>query len=155
MKVDVCVETVIRRPVAEVAALAGDPGRTAEWYENITSAEWETTPPVAIGSRVAFVAHFLGRRIAYTYEVTELVPNQRLVMRTSQGPFPMETTYAWEPVEGGTRMTLRNRGTPSGFGSVAAPIMARAMRRANTKDLAALRTLLEKGEPEPGDRPTG
>lgn len=83
------------------------------------------------------------------------MPGQRLVMRTSQGPFPMETTYTWEPAEGGTRMTLRNRGTPSGFGSIAAPIMARAMRRANTKDLAALRTLLEDGDQERGNRSTG
>jgi hypothetical protein len=102
-------------------------------------------PPATVGSRIAFGARFLGRRIAYTYEIVELVPGERLRMRTAEGPFPMETTYTWEPVEGGTRMTLRNRGTPSGFGSLAAPKMARAMRRATTKDLAALRRLLESG----------
>jgi hypothetical protein len=141
--VDVRTDTVIRRPVAEVAAYAGNPTNAPEWYANISSVEWETPPPVAVGSRMAFVAHFLGRRLAYTYEVTELVPGERLVMRTAQGPFPMETTYTWEPVGDGTRMTLRNRGRPSGFSAVARPVMAAAMRRANTKDLAALRTLLE------------
>lgn len=143
MDVDIRTETVIRRPQAEVAAFAGDPANAPAWYVNISSVEWETPPPAAVGSRIAFVAHFLGRRIAYTYEVTELVDGERLVMRTAQGPFPMATTYTWEPVAGGTRMTLRNVGRPSGFGALTAPLVARAMRRANEKDLAALAALLE------------
>ena len=143
--VDVVTETVIRRPVAEVSAYAGDPTNAPEWYVNIASVEWETPPPVAVGSRMAFVARFLGRRLAYTYQVTELVPGERLVMRTAQGPFPMETTYTWQALDdGATRMTLRNRGRPSGFTAVAGPVMAAAMRRANHADLTRLRTLLEE-----------
>ena len=82
--------------------------------------DWKTPPPVAVVSRMDFVAQFLRRRLAYTYEVVELVPERRLVMRTADGPFPMETTYTWEPAgEGATRkMTLRNRGNPSGFSRV-------------------------------------
>ncbi|TFV92882.1 ATPase [Blastococcus sp. CT_GayMR20] len=144
--VDVLTETVIRRPVREVSAYAADPTNAPEWYVNIASVEWETPPPVAVGSRMAFVARFLGRRLAYTYEVTELVPGERLVMRTAQGPFPMETTYTWQALDdGATRMTLRNRGRPSGFAAVAGPVMAAAMRRANQQDLARLRSLLEQG----------
>ena len=143
--VDVLTETVIRRPVAEVAAFAGDPTNAPEWYVNIDSVEWRTAPPVAVGSCMDFVARFLGRRLAYTYEVIELVPDQRLVMRTADGPFPMETTYTWEALDdGATRMTLRNRGRPAGFSAVVAPFMAGAMRRANQKDLAALRNRLER-----------
>ncbi len=143
MAVDVTVETVIARPVDEVAAYAADPTHAPEWYVNIRSVEWQTPPPVAVGSRMDFVAHFLGRRIAYTYEVVELVPGERLVMATAQGPFPMRTTYTWEPVAGGTRMTLTNTGEPSGFARVAAPVMERAMRRATSKDLARLAAILE------------
>jgi hypothetical protein len=67
-----------------------------------------------------------------------------MVMRTAQGPFPMETTYAWQPThDGRTRMTLRNRGEPAGFGKITAPVMAGAMRRANLKDLARLKHILE------------
>jgi hypothetical protein len=142
--VDVLTETVIRRPCAEVAAYAGDPTNAPEWYVNIASVEWRTPPPVAIGSRMDFVATFLGRRLAYTYEVVELEPGRRLVMRTADGPFPMETTYTWEPVgDDATRMTLRNRGRPSGFAAVTGPVMAAAMKRANRQDLAALRQRLE------------
>jgi hypothetical protein len=144
--VDVRTETVIRRPCGEVAAYAGDPTNAPDWYANISSVEWRTPPPVTVGSRMDFVATFLGRRLAYTYEVAELAPGRRLVMRTADGPFPMETTYTWEPLgPGSTRMTLRNRGRPSGFSGLAAPFLASAMRRANHKDLAALRARLEAG----------
>lgn len=145
MQVDVTVSTVINRPPAAVAAYAGDPGNAPEWYVNIRSVEWETEPPARVGSRMAFVAQFLGRRLAYTYEVTELVPGERLVMRTAQGPFPMQTTYTWAAEGGGTLMTLRNTGEPSGFARIAAPVMRRAMLGAMTKDLRRLKRLLEAG----------
>jgi uncharacterized membrane protein len=142
--VDVQTEMVIERPLEVVAGYAGDPTQAPEWYVNIQSVEWQTSPPVAVGSRLDFVARFLGRRLAYTYEVVELEPQSRLVMRTADGPFPMETTYTWSAAgDDRTLMTLRNRGEPSGFSTVAAPIMATAMRRANIKDLARLKRLLE------------
>jgi uncharacterized membrane protein len=145
MAVDVQTEVVVNRPAGQVAAYAGDPSNAPRWYKNIESADWKTPPPIAVGSRLAFVAHFLGRRLAYTYEVIELVPGRRLVMRTAEGPFAMETTYTWEAVsEGQTRMTLRNRGEPSGFSRIAAPLMAAAMRRANQQDLANLKRLMEE-----------
>ncbi|MDP2305025.1 MAG: SRPBCC family protein [Pseudomonadota bacterium] len=144
MAVDIVVETLIQRPRAVVVAFAGDPGRAPEWYVNIKSIEWETPPPLAVGSRMAFVAQFLGRRLAYTYEVREWLPNERLVMSTAQGPFPMETTYTWDEEAGGTRMTLRNRGEPAGFSALVAPLMAVMMRRAMTADLAKLKGVLER-----------
>jgi hypothetical protein len=143
-EVEVVTEAVIPRPVAEVAAYAADPSNAPDWYVHIAQVEWETEPPIGVGTRVAFVARFLGRRIAYTYEVTEFEPDRHLVMRTAQGPFPMETSYSWQPVPGGTRMTLRNRGRPSGFGTVAAPVIAAAMRKANRNDLAALTAILSQ-----------
>ena len=144
MTVDVESAIVINRPVSEVSRYAADPENAPLRYVNIKSVEWVTPPPAQVGSRVAFVAHFLGRRLRYTYELVELIPNKRLVMRTSEGPFPMETTYTWESnPDGTTRMTLRNRGTPSGFSVWVAPLMAMAMRRANRKDLALLKKQLE------------
>lgn len=144
MSLDVTVETLIERPVADVAAFAGDPSRAPEWYTNIKSVQWRTEPPLSIGSRMDFVANFLGRRLSYTYEVVDLVAGERLVMRTALGPFPMETTYEWEAVgDLRTRMRLRNRGEPAGFGRIAAPVMATAVRRNTTKDLQRLKHLLE------------
>lgn len=99
-EVDVLSTITIDRPRAEVAAFAGDPDNVTRWYANIASVEWETAPPVAVGSRVAFVD---------------------------------------------TLMTLRNRGAPSGFATLLAPLTAAAVRRANRKDLAALKAVLESG----------
>ena len=107
------------------------------WYENIKAVERRSE------RSVAFTAEFLGRRLTYTYEIAEDVPGERLVMRTSEGPFPMETTYVWEDSNGGTRMTLRNRGQPKGFSKLARPLLAAAMRRAVTRDLERLKQILE------------
>jgi len=142
--VDVVTDIVIDRPISVVASYAADPTNAPAWYANIDSVEWKTEPNVAVGSRVAFVARFLGRRLEYTYELVEYAPGVRLVMRTAEGPFPMETTYTWTAVTAtSTTMELRNRGEPAGFSKVAAPFMARAMRRANRQDLAKLKTILE------------
>ena len=143
MSVDVVSEIEIERPRTEVAAFACDPDNATRWYENIESIEWRTPPPLTVGTRLEFVARFLGRRLAYTYEVREHVAGRRFVMSTAQGPFPMETTYTFEEIPQGTRMSLRNRGEPSGFAKVGAPLMERAMRRANRADLRRIKDLLE------------
>lgn len=144
MAVDVATEIEIGRSREEVAAYSADPDNAPKWYVNIKSVEWKTPPPLRIGSQIAFVAHFLGRRMAYVYEIAELQTGHKLVMRTADGPFPMETTYEWETLDDkSTRMRLRNRGNPAGFSRVAAPFMEFAMRRANRKDLARLKEILE------------
>ena len=142
MPVDVTVSRFIPAPIEVVAAYAGDPTNAPAWYANIRSVRWRTDPPISLGSEVDFVARVLGREIAYTYEVTELIPASRLVMATRQGPFPMRTTYTWEPRDSGTVMTLRNDGDPQGFAALAAPVMQRAMRRAMKADLAHLEAVV-------------
>jgi uncharacterized protein YndB with AHSA1/START domain len=144
MALDVTTEIVIASPRQDVAAFAIDPDRIPLWYPNIRSIEWKSDPPLRVGTRLAFVAEFLRRRLEYTYEVVEHVPGERLVMRTSEGPFPMETTYTWRDAgDRRTAMTLRNRGTPGGFSRLVAPLLSLAMRRANAKDLALLKAILE------------
>lgn len=146
MAVDVVTSIEIARPRTDVAAYASDPDHATEWYSNINSVEWQSPKPAVEGSRLAFVARFLGRRLAYTYAIREMVPGEKFVMSTEQGPFPMQTIYTWaDTPSGGTLMTLRNVGEPSGFGNLSAPVVAAAMRRANRKDLAKLKEVLEHG----------
>lgn len=143
MAVDVLTDILIQRPPEQVASFAGNPDQAPAWYVNIKAVEWKTSPPLQVGSRVAFVAHFLGRKLEYTYEIHEWIPDKKLVMATADGPFPMETTYTWAAEGDGCRMTLRNRGEPSGFSKLAAPLMTMAMRRANEADLRKLKGILE------------
>jgi len=145
--IDVVTQIDIAAPIDRVSRIAADPDNVPAWYVRIESVEWKTPRPVAVGTRVAFVAHFLGRRLAYTYEVVELVPGERLVMRTSDGPFPMETSYFWEASgASSTRMTLRNRGEPAGFSALVRPFLSWMIRRANRHDLKRLKQLLERAE---------
>jgi Polyketide cyclase / dehydrase and lipid transport len=143
--VDVTTEIEINRPRAEVASFASDPDNSTAWYENIEAVVWKTPKPAVVGSQLAFTARFLGRRLTYVYEIKESMPGELLMMATAQGPFPMETTYRWRDTpSGGTWMSLRNRGEPSGFSRLVSPFMARAMRRANRKDLARLKEIVER-----------
>ncbi len=145
MGVDVRSQITIKRTREEVAHYASDPDHATEWYKNIEAVRWKTPRPLAVGSQFAFVAKFLGRRLSYTYEVVELVPADRFVMRTSEGPFPMETSYEWmDASDGGTLMVLRNRGAPTGFARIMTALMPIAIRSANRKDLRRLKAILER-----------
>ena len=142
--VDVLTDIIINRPLDKVANYAANPDNAPEWYVNIKSAVWKSPKPLTVGSQIAFKAQFLGRELAYTYEIVEYIPGQKLVMRTAEGPFPMETTYTWTAIdESHTRMTLNNKGQPSGFSKLFAPLMATMMRKANTKDLKRIKEILE------------
>ena len=150
LPVDVTTSIVIKRPREEVYDFVCDPDNTLRWYNNIKSVEWQTPRPAGLGSKFAFQANFLGKRLSYTYEVVALIPNELFTMRTAQGPFPMETSYMFDAFDStdsaapsSTLMKLRNRGEPTGFSAVFAPIMATMIRRANVKDLALLKSALE------------
>jgi Polyketide cyclase / dehydrase and lipid transport len=143
--VDVLTEINIQCSIDKVSEFAANPDNAPKWYVNIHSAEWQTPKPLSIGSRIAFKAKFLGRELAYVYEVVELIIGQKLVMRTANGPFPMETTYTWEAIDDKmTRMTLRNKGNPTGFSTFFSPIMSTMMTKANKKDLKKIKDILEK-----------
>ncbi|BBH23030.1 ATPase [Paenibacillus baekrokdamisoli] len=143
--VDVQTEIVINCTRDKVSDYAANPDNAPEWYTNIKSAEWRTPKPLEVGSKIAFKAQFLGKQLAYVYQIVTYKPGSLLVMKTADGPFPMETIYTWEPADANsTRMTLRNKGNPTGFSMLFAPFMSLMMRRANKKDLKKIKTIMEE-----------
>lgn len=143
--VDVITEITINCPVSQVSEYASNPDHAPEWYVNIHAVEWKTPKPLQVGTQIAFRAKFLGRELAYVYEITDYIPNELMVMKTANGPFPMETIYTWKAIdEYQTLMTLRNNGDPKGFNKVISPFMEPMMRRANMKDLKKIKAILEQ-----------
>ncbi len=147
MGVDVSVAIAIDRPPATVMAFASDPMNDPAWIGGIRSVEILSPGPVGAGTIVKRVASFLGRKIDYTTEITDLEPGVRLTMTSLAGPFPLAVTYGFEPATAGTRMTIRNTGDPKGLFRLTEPLLKAAIRRNVRRDLAALKSLLETADP--------
>jgi uncharacterized membrane protein len=145
MSIDVTAEVAIHRPLGAVATYMVDPANDPTWIGGVREVRVETPPPLAVGSRVARVAHFLGKRVEYLNEVTELDPDRVLDMRSVKAPFPMRVTYSFEAADGGGTTIVRNRvrGAPGGFFALFGPLLAPLVRRSVQKDLERLRDVLE------------
>lgn len=141
---DIITEIIINKNIDEVANYTANPDHAPNWYDNIESVEWKTPKPLEIGSRLAFVANFLGRKLSYTYEIVEFIPLKRMIMKTSEGPLLMETIYTWYVWDlDHTKMTLQNRVKPKGFYIFMAPFLESMMKTANKKDLVKIKRIIE------------
>jgi uncharacterized membrane protein len=143
MSIDITAQVAIRRPRAEVAAYMIDPANDPTWIGGVREVRMETPPPVRTGSRVARVASFLGRRVEYVNEVTDLDPERVLDMRSVKAPFPMRVTYSFEDDGAATIVRNRVRGDPGGFFALFGPVLAPLVKRSVQRDLERLRDVLE------------
>jgi carbon monoxide dehydrogenase subunit G len=150
MRIDVTAQVEVGRPRAEVAAFMTDPANDPAWIGGVREVRLETPPPLRAGSRVARVAAFLGRRVEYINEITELDPDRVLDMRSVKAPFPMRVTYSFEDAAAahgdGAATVVRNRvqGDPGGFFALFGPLLAPLVRRSVQRDLERLRDVLER-----------
>jgi uncharacterized membrane protein len=136
----------IQRPRAEVAAWAADPDNAPRWRKDVDKVEWKSQPPLRTGARIALTTPSLGLPLAYRYTVEEHVPGERTVLRTEEGPFPIETTLSFADAgDGATEVMLTTSGEKKGS-KVANRILERTIRRTSRKDLARLKKILESGE---------
>ena len=143
MPVDVTATGTIDRPREQVAAYLRDPANDTTWIGGIRSARLLTPRPVAVGSQVERVASFLGRRVQYVNEITELTAD-RLAMRSVRSPFPMRVTYGHRDAgDSTTEVSVRVQGDAGRFYALAAPLLGPAVRRSITRDLRNLKRVLE------------
>ena len=144
MNIDVKAEVVINRPKDEVAGFAMNADNDPIWIGGIVEAKVVTEPPFGKGTKVARVAKFMGRRMEYTPEVIRYEPGKLLEMSTDV-PFEMTIRYEFEDAGDGTLARIRVQGEGSGFYRLAAPLLARMVKRNVTSDLRTLKRLLESG----------
>lgn len=142
MSLDVISSAVVRRTPADVFQFLCRPENDLLWTSGLIEAKVLTAGPFGTGTRIERVSKFLGRRMTYTIDVTEIVEDERIEMTTSAGPFPIQVTYLLEPVDGGTRFSIRNRGEPSGFFALTGPLLAVAVRRQVQLDVETLADIL-------------
>lgn len=143
--IDVSTEIDINCSRDKVAEYSANPDNAPKWYVNIKAAKWKTPKPLKVGSQIVFKAKFMGKALVYIYEIAEYAAERKMVMKTLTGPFPMETIYTWETIEGNiTRMSLQNKGNPGGLFRLLTPLFSFAIRKANNKDLQRLKQIIER-----------
>ena|SRR5689334_22763149 len=142
--IDVSTKIDINCSRDKVAEYSANPDNAPKWYVNIKGAKWRTPRPLKVGSQIIFKAKFLGKSLVYIYEISEYAAKQKMVMKTIVGPFPMETIYTWQSIDGNiTRMSLQNRGNLPGLSRLLTPLFSFAIRKANNKDLQRLKQIIE------------
>ena len=143
MAVDVTAAITVDRRRDDVAGYLRDPANDPAWIGGLRSARLVTSPPVTVGSQVERVASFLGRRVEYVNEITELTPD-RMAMRSVRAPFPLQVTYEFDDAPGGgTLARIRTGGDTGGYYRFAGPLLATMVKRGVARDLRTLKKLLE------------
>ena len=144
LKVEISCE--IKRPVEEVFAYATDPAKTPEWKTSVLESSAEPEGPMRVGTQIHTVMRLLGRRLESTAEVTEFVPNRKLVQKANS-PFPVEVTCLTEPTSAGTKVTAMAVAEPGGFFKMAEPVLVLIAKKQGHAELATMKALLEAREP--------
>jgi uncharacterized protein YndB with AHSA1/START domain len=138
--VDVEVTRMMRAPPEAVASVMFDPDRDPEWIGGARSVERLSPEPLLAGARVRRTGGFLGKKFSWVTEVLEHVPDRLLRMRFVEGPMSGEVCYRIEPVAGGCKVSIRNRGGAS----FPMPGMGLLLRRSVARDLDRLAGLVSR-----------
>jgi len=142
--VDVSTEIIINLPKEKVTEFALDPANVPDWCTHIKSVEWDHDAPLRAGAKLVFNEQIMRRPYKQVYEVVEIIPGQKVIMKSQSNGLRMETTVAWQAInENTTCMTLRNRGIPVAFSKPIAPLLKLAIRNASRRNLKHLKKMLE------------
>lgn len=134
---------VVDCPVDEVFAYIGDQRNAPKWQAGLIEVKRLTAGPPGVGTRHSFVRSFLGRRLEANNEYIAYEPGKLITFKSTSGPVPLEASYLFEAVAGGTKVTSRIEMDAKGLLSLAEPLIARGLRREMDAAFIAVKELLE------------
>ena len=136
-------ERRIQRPASEVAEFFFNSSNNPRWQKGMRRCEWETPPPIAVGSTYLQEASFVGRTISSRFEVTEYTPGQSITIDTIESTFPITVTRLVEPIDSRScRVMAEISGGPGGIMKLLAPVTQRLAQRSVDADYDRLVALL-------------
>jgi uncharacterized protein YndB with AHSA1/START domain len=137
------VRIVVSRPREAVFAYVADARNRPQWDDSVEREELTSPEPIGVGSTVRTTLRSMGRRLVYTWEVTEHAPPERMTIESTSGPFPTTLAYRLAERDGGTAVDFSVTGRPSGAMRLAQPLIARGIQKNLDRGFARLRRVLE------------
>lgn len=135
----------IDQPVEQVFAFITDTRNTTRWQPLISEARATLEGPAQIGAQVTEVRTFIGRKMESTYEIVELEPNKRMVLKSVGGPFPYKGTITFESLGNATKVTFEAETETRGFFKLADGMIAGSMRKKWETNLSTAKQVVETG----------
>jgi uncharacterized membrane protein len=139
------VSTTIKRPVEQVFEFFTNIENLKDYMQGVTTASWLPPGYIGVGSRFRIVRTSMGLSHDITFEVTNVRPNKQFSFRTIDGSkVDFGGGITFEPVEGGTRVTLMSEAEePRGIFKLAVPMFVRTVRDELQIELANVKKALE------------
>ena len=135
----------INQPVEQVFAFVRDTRNTTRWHPSLTEARATLEGPAQVGTQITEVRTFIGCKMMSTFEIVEMEPNKRIVMKSESGPFPLKVTMTFESLGNATRITLEADTEPKGFLKLADGMIAGMLKKELETDLSAAKHVVETG----------
>jgi len=141
----------VDRPPSEVFAFLSDPDRMTEWQSSMFEIKGKKNATnhgkLQRGTKVQDRRNVLGKEINSEWEVAEIEPDKRLVLKLTAGLANWETSYSLQPLDNGTYLSADGTGD---LGDVPMSAVAahRTCQRMFEDDLTTFSDILETGGPK-------
>lgn len=136
---------MVDRPIEGVFEFMHNPANDPLWQPTLAESRKVSEGPIGVGTVLAEVRHLLGKRLEWTFEVTEYEPPRKSSVRSKSSPIPFDGSYILEPAGGGTSVTIRGEMNAHGFFKLAEPVFARLAQRELESNAGHLKDVLEAG----------
>jgi carbon monoxide dehydrogenase subunit G len=138
----------IARPPSAVFPYLTEPERLKQWVGGLVTFEAVNGESAHVGALSHQVMVIRGREWKLEGELTALEPNRHVEARMGGKGFTAKTSYALEPVEGGTRLTATIESEYSFFvARLLGGLVSREAQKKLCADLARLEALVETETP--------